>query len=177
MADPLTWHNEKRKLGDLNDWPRNPRHISKTQAQRLERSLAEFGQVQTIAVDADGMLIDGHQRAHVWAAAKHYGKDYEVDVRVASRNLTDAEREALVLALHGGAAGSFDWDMLASFDVTAAADWGFDAELLAQWNDDAANLALMLEAKVTDVPPTNEQDIIEPQTVTCPSCGAEFIPS
>ena len=159
MSDSLTWRNEKRRLSDLVDWERNPRQITEAQAKRLARSLDEFGQVQTVAVEPDDTLVDGHQRAHVWAAAQKFGPDYEVDVRVASRKLTDEEREALVAALHGGAAGQWDWDKLASFDFDTLGDWGFDDDLLKQWNDDAANLALMLEAEEEELPDAPEAEM------------------
>jgi hypothetical protein len=29
MADKLTWTTEKRRLGDLREWERNPRQLSK----------------------------------------------------------------------------------------------------------------------------------------------------
>jgi len=145
----IQWTNEKRRLGDLIPRPDNPRQILEADAERLERSLAEFGQVQTIAIEADGTLVDGHQRAQVWAAAQKFGDDYEVDVRVASRKLSDQERQALVIALHGGASGSWDWDALALFDFDTVSEWGFDNDLLERWNGDAANLCEMLKAKKT----------------------------
>ena len=151
MTD-IRWTNEKRRLGDLIDWEHNPRQITKADAARLERSLAEFGQVQTVAIGPDNVLVDGHQRAHVWAAAQKFGDDYEIDVRVASRKLTDPERQALVVALHGGASGSWDWDGLTAFDFDVVQNWGFDADLLARWDDDAANLREMLEAEKKNRP-------------------------
>lgn len=173
----LTWASETRKLSELVDWERNPRNIKAADAARLERSLAEFGQIQTIAVEPDGTLVDGHQRTHVWAAAQRFGPDYEVAVRVASRKLEERERQAIIAALHGGAAGSWDWDALASFDFGTLAEWGFDTGLLATWNDDAANLALMLEAETQEAPEFPEYDesvADEVEMLECPECGHRF---
>lgn len=147
---PLTWHNATRRLDELVGWEPNPRYITRQQAARLERSLAEFGQVQTIAIEPDNTIVDGHQRAHVWAAARKFGPAYEIDVRVASRKLTVVERQALVLALHGGASGAWDWDKIANtWDFEVARTWGFDTRQITQWDSDAANLALYIRAEQT----------------------------
>jgi DNA modification methylase len=148
----LEWTNDRRRLGDLVDWERNPRTVTEEQAERLQRSLDEFGQIQTLAIEPDDTLVDGHQRAHVWEVAQKFGPDHEVDVRVASRKLTDAEREAVVAALHGGAAGRWDWDALRDFDFDALEDWGFDDDLLRQWQDDAAELAEMIGSEEEEPP-------------------------
>jgi len=113
-------------------WERNPRQIRKEQAGRLADSLDEFGQVQAIAIGPDNEIYDGHQRKNVWAALDRYGPDYEVDVRVASRPLTEKEREKLVVYLHRGAHGGWDFDILANeFEVDDLLEWGFDeAELV-----------------------------------------------
>jgi hypothetical protein len=75
-----------------------------------------------------------------------YGSAQEVTALESNRELTDEERRATSL-LTVTAAASFDWDALSSWDVGELVSWGLDADLLAQWNDDAANLALMFEAE------------------------------
>ena len=131
----LIWTNERRKLSDLIPWPRNPRQIKKDQAERLANSFDEFGQVETLAIgpiDESGKhpIYNGHQRLNVLAAEN--GPDYEVDVRVASRPLTEKEREKLVVYLHKGAAGEWDFDTLANeFEFDDLVAWGFsEKELL-----------------------------------------------
>jgi DNA modification methylase len=60
-----------------------------------------------------------------------YGADYEVDVRVASRALTEKEREKLTIFLHKGAAGDWDFDVLANnFELDDLLNWGFDKKEL-----------------------------------------------
>jgi ParB-like chromosome segregation protein Spo0J len=136
MSKPtaLTWTNGKRKLRELVPWEHNPRQISVEHGKRLLDSLTEFGQFQTIAITPDNTIVDGHQRNAVWAASDKYGLDYEVDVRVASRNLTNKERAKLVVLAHKGATGEWDFDALANLpeiDVADLVEFGFDeAELL-----------------------------------------------
>jgi len=148
----LTWTNSTRKLSELVPWERNPRQISEADAGRLAESLDQFGQIHAIAIGPDNEVYDGHQRRNVWAACDRYGSEYEVDVRVASRPLTEAEREKLVVYLHSGATGSWDWDQLSGWEPAALKDWGLDEGQLRGWNDDAANLALMLEAEEEEPP-------------------------
>jgi len=146
MSD-LTWTNSTRKLSDLVPWTRNPRQIKDADAARLAESLDQFGQIHAIAIGPGDEILDGHQRSNVWAACVRYGPEYEVDVRVSSRALTEAEREKLVVFLHSGATGSWDWEQLSAWEPAVLKGWGLDEGQLRGWNDDAANLALMLEAE------------------------------
>ena len=126
---PITWTNEKRKLSQLIPWERNPRQIKVDQADRLAESFDEFGQVETIAIGPGNEIYNGHQRLNVLAA--RHGKDYEVEVRVASRALTEKEREKLTVYLHKGAAGDWDFDLLANeFELDDLLDWGFEEKEL-----------------------------------------------
>jgi len=127
----ITWKNERRRLGELIPWPRNPRQIQKSEADRLVNSLDEFGQVLTFAIGPNNEVYDGHQRDTVWTAADKYGPDYEVDVRVASRPLTEKEREKLTVYLHKGAAGEWDYGILAEeFEFDDLLNWGFSEKEL-----------------------------------------------
>jgi len=148
--EQLTWTNGKRKLSELIPWERNPRQIKADQAERLEESLDEFGQIHAIAIELDGTITDGHQRQLVWSAAEQYGPDYEVDVRVASRKLTEKEREKLSVYLHRGATGEWDYDKLSDFDVPDLLEWGFEeGELLGSGFDfgDEPFLSVAKDAK------------------------------
>ena len=52
-------------------------------------------------------------------------------MRVASRALTEKEREKLTVYLHKGAAGDWDFDLLANeFELDDLLDWGFDKKEL-----------------------------------------------
>src|SRR3990172_847743 len=121
----IYWTNERRRLADLQPWPRNPRQIKTDQAKRLVESFDQFGQVETIAIGPDDEIYNGHQRLFV--LTEQYGNDYEVDVRVASRQLSEKEREKLTVFLHKGAAGEWDFDVLANeFELDDLLEWGFD---------------------------------------------------
>jgi len=127
----LTWANETRKLRDLQPQEDNPRQIRKAQAERLVKSFDQFNQVETIACNPDGTILNGHQRYFVLLAA--YDADYEVDVRIPSRPLSRAEWQKLTVYLHKGAAGEWNWDALAEWegvDVEDLLDWGFDEQAL-----------------------------------------------
>lgn len=115
-------------MRELAPWERNPRTIKDANAKLLAQSVEDFGQVETLAIGPSGELYNGHQRLSVLAG--QYGMDYEVDVRRASRALTEKERERLTVYLHRGAAGEWDWSALADWDYTDLTAWGFTADEL-----------------------------------------------
>ena len=124
MTEPITWTNERRKIRDLIPWPRNPRQIKGEQVRRLQESVEEFGQFETVAVGPGNEVYNGHQRLKSWGAK--FGPDYEVEVRVSSRELTEKEREKLTILAHKGAAGEWDFDTLANeFELPELLEWGF----------------------------------------------------
>jgi len=152
-----TWTNERRKLSDLIPWPRNPRQIYAKQVRRLQESLTEFGQPEVIAIGPGNQVYNGHQRLKAWAQA--HG-DIEVDVRVASRELTEREREKLTVYLHRGAVGEWNFDLLANeFEVDDLLEWGFEE----------SELGLAPEFKEYDESAADDVEMI-----TCPECGHSF---
>ena len=144
MTD-ITWQPVTVALADLTPWERNPKRISKTHAKRLLELWQRLGQFQTIAIGPSGEVYDGHQRLNVLKAV-HGGK-FQVQALQASRALSEKEREELTISAHTGTTGQFDWDALAGWDAAELQAWGFDAELLQDWNTGAAALATMLEAE------------------------------
>ena len=163
MLEPITWTNSTRKLSELIPRPINPAQIGKDEAKRLEESLAEFGQIQTIAISPTNEIYDGHQRQTVWGASRKFGMDYQVDVRVSSRELTEQERKKLVIYLRKGTVGEFDFDVLANnWNFDELLDWGFkEQELIGK--------AFAPEFKDYDESVENEVEYIE-----CPKCGNRF---
>lgn len=148
MTDPLsklTWVNVRVKLGDLKPWADNPKYSTKAQAERLLKSFAEFGQVQTVAVGPELQVYDGHQRLS--ALLTIHGAGYELDARQASRPLTDDERRRLVITLHAGAVGSWNWDVLGNWKAPELIEWGLDAGTLKGWQKDTGALTMMLESE------------------------------
>jgi len=144
MSD-LVWTNCRVKLGDLKPWSDNPRYSTKIQAERLIKSFDKFGQVQTVAIDPDNVVCDGHQRLS--ALLTIHGADYELDARRSNRALTDDERRELVVVLHAGAVGAWNWDSICNWDVAALKGAGMDADLLKGLQTDAHALYAMLEAE------------------------------
>jgi hypothetical protein len=141
MSD-IIWTNVRVRLGDLKPWASNPRQSSKAQARRLLASFEKFGQVQTVAIDPDCNVLDGHQRLS--ALLTIHGDGYELDARQSNRALTDAERRELVVSLHAGAVGSWDWNAISGWNSEELQSWGMDGDLLRNWNLDALNLREMI---------------------------------
>lgn len=165
----MNWKNVTVKLSDLQPWEHNPRTMTKRKAQQLLKSWRELGQFQTVAIGPHGEVYDGHQRLNALLSA--YGAQYQIEARQSERELSDDERAALTLAANLPA-GAWDWDKLAQWDAAALGEWGMDAEQLKAWNNDAANLAMMLEVEPTF--PEYDESIADGVSVCkCPECGHE----
>lgn len=128
----LTWHTESRKVDSLLPHKKSPRKISKEQAERLKKSLENYGLVEIAAIDQDGTILAGHQRMK---ALQLMGQgDTMVDVRVPNRMLSDEEAERYMIgsnSIHG------DWDfgLLKGFEMDLLIDLGFDQKELDDiWN-------------------------------------------
>lgn len=131
IVSDITWTNETRRLRELKPQADNPREIKKDQAERLVESWHKFGQPDVISINPDNTILNGHQRFYVWGAA--YGLDFEVAVRVASRQFTRAEWQEYTVVSHEGAVGGWDWEGLANWEgvgVAELVDWGFDEATL-----------------------------------------------
>ena len=158
----ITWSNQRRKLSELIPWERNPRQITDKQAKRLEESFEQFGQVEIIAIGPENQIYNGHQRLKV--LSQKYGSNYEVDVRVASRALTEKEREKLTVFLHKGAAGDWDFDVLANeFELPDLVEWGFEPFELGVNNEPAPEFKEYDESVADDV-----------EFIECPNCGHKW---
>jgi hypothetical protein len=178
MTD-LQWIPDTINIGDIALWDHNPKQMTRKAAQRLLDNWDDLGQWQTLAIGPDGECYDGHQR--VQALLTVHGPDYEVNVLRASRPLEDDERARIIAEGHYTAVGHINWDELAGWDDDWLADVGFDEELLTQWNEDAHNLRLMMDAEAgpPDFSPVDEDEqprLDQKSPITCPHCGGEFIP-
>jgi len=152
MSKPK-WTPIKVRLGEIRAWSDNPRLSTKAQALRIIESENKFGQpVPFLLMPMDGNkypLIDGHQRLAAWLTA--YGDDYAMDAMVSDRALTEDEHKEMVITLHTGATGSWDWNALSSWDAGELQGWGMDTDALKDWNNDANNLKELLAAEVETV--------------------------
>lgn len=125
----ITWHTEQRRLGDLIDWDKNPRQLSKHDAEHIHRSIDTFGLADPLIINLDDRLIGGHQRKLI-LLSNGATVETRVDVRVPSRLLTDRECEELAIRLNKNS-GDWDFDLLANgFEVPDLLDWGFTEEEL-----------------------------------------------
>ena len=167
----ISWTPCTVKLSDLRPWADNPRMSTKKQAQRLLDSWTRFGQVQAIAIGPDNEVYDGHQRLS--ALLTVHGNGYTVDARRCSRALSDEERRALVVTLHAGAVGSWDWDALSGWDAGELQEWGFDGDTLTNWQKDVTALGTMLQSEGPEFPEYDESVADGVELCRCPTCGHE----
>lgn len=150
--EKLEWKNERRKIADLVPWDKNPRKISDEQLEHLKRSIEKFNYAAPIVITPLGRIVAGHMRLKALLALGR--GDEEVDVRVASRELSKEEYEELVLRDNQNTG---DWDLaaLAGFDEELLRSIGFEEEFLDALLDKAPR-----EAKG--------------QIVKCPKCEHAF---
>lgn len=145
----LKWIPTRISVGRLTPWERNPKTMSKANAERLLANWNDLSQWQTLAIGPNGEVYDGHQRLAALKAAG-YGDDYEVAVMQALRPLTDDERGRIAIEGTVGSVGQLDWALLASFDDMDLEAWGLGPDTLRDWQCDASALALMLRAAEPD---------------------------
>ena len=108
----LTWHTEKRRLGDLIEWDKNPRQLKDHDAEHLKKSLDNFGVADPLIINTDNRIIGGHMRRRIMLQSG-YKPDDLVDVRVPERELTEREAEELAIRLNKNT-GDWDFDALAN---------------------------------------------------------------
>lgn len=122
----MEWKLEKRKLSELHANEKNPRKLSKSDAQQLQRSIEKFGVCEPIVINWDGTIIGGHQRVKT---LKKLGYK-EVEVYLPDQPLSEKEADELNIRLNKNS-GDFDFDILAnSWDPNDLVDWGFSMEEL-----------------------------------------------
>lgn len=125
--EQIEWRTEKRRVSELIPWEGNPRKITEKQAEQLEESLNRFGLADIPVLDADNLLIGGHQRCAI-LMARGRGEE-EIDVRVPNRKLTEEEFQELNVRLNKNM-GEWDFDLLANFSEDVLLSIGFDEEEL-----------------------------------------------
>lgn len=150
----IVWTSCRVRIGDLHAWERNPKNMTKIAAERLLKSWRTFGQVETLAIGPDNEVYNGHQRLQALLAV--YGEDYEVDARRSSRALTEEERRALVIALHAGTIGTWDWEELSAWNPLELVEWGMDDAYLEQMKRDSAALIAMFHSMEIESYTVNE---------------------
>ena len=155
----ITWHLETRKIVDLKDYYKNPRKLSKHDADNLKKSLQEFGTIDKPIINQDGTLIGGHQRKRI---LKSLGQK-EIECWVPDVLLDEKQVEELNVRLNRNH-GEFDYDILANnFDIIELLDWGFkDIDF------DAKDILKNMECD--DIVKEFEKE----NKHACPNCGYEL---
>lgn len=112
LLSPLEWSTVQRKVQDLIPCDFNPRNISEQEMEKLKESIRKFNLVEIPVIDADNVLIGGHQRI---AALFILGRGEElIDVRIPNRKLTEEEFKEYMLRSNINN-GEFDWNKIQEF--------------------------------------------------------------
>jgi ParB-like chromosome segregation protein Spo0J len=149
----MKWKLEKRKITELKEYGKNPRQLSKKQAEHLEQSLERFGQCEPIVINTCGTIIGGHQRIRTLRKLKAK----EVDVYVPEETLSEKQVEELNIRLNKNVG---DWD----FDILANC---WDTEDLLKWGFDAPELGL-------DIEEVESADKPKDESLKCELCGQKL---
>lgn len=151
----IIWRDEVRRVGDLLEWPDNPRRITDEQAKHLAKSIVLFGYADPILINTDNMIVGGHMRLRVMRVAGMVHDNTKIAVRVPSRPLDPEEFEELAIRLNKNV-GTWDFEKLSmSFDQTNLRNWGFSPMEFGMQSQDL---------KPTKLKPAQQK--------TCPECGA-----
>jgi len=139
----------------LTPWEKNPRRMTKKQAEGLKKSLSKFNLMSIPVVDLDGRIVSGHQRVNI---LKLLGRGNEtIDIRVPNRKLSEAEYREANLRENKNL-GEWDEDLLAAIDEELMQEVGFNG----------------LEINnIFGLAPPPERDNGK-GIATCPACGAEL---
>lgn len=123
----MQWHNEVRDMRELKPHPRNPRLATDRGMAALEKSIERNGDFDTIAINLDGTVLSGHRRRDLYLKRG----EFEKEVRVPERMLTEEEAEAVLIEANKAIAGEWDFEILANdFEIEELMDYGFtDADL------------------------------------------------
>lgn len=150
----INWTVERRKIKDLKPHPKNPRRMSKHDADKLKDSLDEFGLIDKPIITIDNLIIGGHQRI---ATFKKMGFT-EINCEVPDRAMTEKEIDKLNIMLNR-VRGDFDYDILANmWEEELLLESGFTQE----------------ELSIADPITSEEPSKSEKKKKSCPACGHEF---
>lgn len=119
----LNWTNDRRKIKDLIPWEKNPRKITDEQLEHLKNSIKKFNYAAPVVINVDGKIIAGHMRCRAMLALGR-GEE-EVDVRVATRPVTEEEFQELAIRDNQNG-GGWDWELMKTFDRQMLTALGFD---------------------------------------------------
>ena len=151
-----------RILAELTPYAGNAKKHDSTQIANVAESIRQFGFVQPIVIDRDGVIVIGHCRA---LAAKKLGMK-EVPC-VCVDDLTPEQVNALRIVDNKSNESEWDFDILP--DELAELDLsGFDFEFKMPYQEEESNV------NIDDFFVDAEQKPKEPKKIQCPHCGEWF---
>lgn len=153
----MMWKIEKRKIKDLVPHAKNPRKMSKHDAEQLQASIEKFGLIDKPVITKDGAIIGGHQRIEILKKMRH--KD--VECLVCQDELIASELDELCIRLNR-VHGEFDFDILAN-------EW--QQQDLLQWGFTNVEFEGFC---ATDESSLSETDREPKGAKCCPHCGKEI---
>lgn len=150
----------QRELDSIRPYAANAKKHDATQVANVAESIRQYGFVQPIVIDKDGVIVIGHCRA---LAAKKLGMTKVPCVCV--DDLTPEKVKALRVIDNKTNESPWDMDLLAAELPGLNLD-GFEVDffLPTQMTDE------MLDSFFEDVKPKEK----EPQKIQCPHCGEWF---
>ena len=157
-SENIRWALHEIPIKDLKDHPKNPRQIGKDQLTRLGNLIDKFGLIDKPIINANMVIIGGHQRVRVMKKKKVK----TVECWVPDRLLNEKEVEELMIGvnLHQG---KFDFDILANqWSPLDLLQYGFSEEQLLGSCKEAEEI-LENETKANSKAPKE-----------CPNCGHQF---
>jgi site-specific DNA-methyltransferase (adenine-specific) len=149
-----------KSLGEITPYEKNAKKHDETQINNVAESIRQYGFVQPIVIDKEGVIVIGHCRA---LAAKKLGMDKVPCVCV--DDLTPEQVDALRVV--DNKTNESEWDLTILSDVLKDIDLS------------AFDLDFHLPTEITDEMFDNffentEVKKREPQKVQCPHCGEWF---
>ena len=175
----------------------NPRTITKKQFERLQDTLHRLGDLSGIVHDINSdQIIGGNQRVRALDLLGHEpvikqvyieptrtgtvkegyyeieGEHYSYRAVVWKPEQCEEANIAANIAV-----GDWNFDILSSWEAVKLKDWGFNAEKLAAWNNNAANVRLMQEIEESETTPPEDFPEYDEDIETehrCPKCGYDW---
>jgi len=130
----LVWRTEKRKISELKAYDKNPRSITPKAESELDDSIKNYGYVELVAINTDGIIVAGHRRIESLKRTGH--ENEEIEVRVPNRKLSEKEFRAYLL-ISNRSGGTWNFEKLAAeFDLDELLTAGFDSFDLSNIFDD-----------------------------------------
>lgn len=158
----INWTLQTISIKQLKANPKNPRQISKEQVQHLEELIKKYGMIDKLVVNADMMVVGGHQRLKILKKLKIK----EVECWVPDRLLDKDELDHLCVGLNLNQ-GKWDYDILANeYEMIDLLKWGFSEDQLVGDCKDA-------EEKISEIGKEAEEKSSK-KTKNCPNCGHEL---